>query len=132
MAYKHLTFNDRLKIEAWQKVGTSPRVMAEKLGVHISTIYRELKRGQYEHLNSDYTTEQRYILVRLYFSYKKIPPSRDTALILPRRKTRLTSALKVRRLKSAPTTSTRSISSIKLEWRNTLLVPSWAKSNARA
>ena len=44
MAYKHLTFNDRLKIEAWQKVGTSPRVMAEKLGVHISTIYRELKR----------------------------------------------------------------------------------------
>ena len=60
MAYKHLTFNDRLKIEAWQKVGTSPRVMAEKLGVHISTIYRELKRGQYEHLNSDYTTEQRY------------------------------------------------------------------------
>ena len=34
--------------------------MAEKLGVHISTIYRELKRGQYEHLNSDYTTEQRY------------------------------------------------------------------------
>ena len=60
MTYKHLTFNDRLKIEAWQKVGTSPRVMAEKLGVHISTIYRELKRGQYEHLNSDYTTEQRY------------------------------------------------------------------------
>ena len=60
MAYKHLTFNDRLKIEAWQKVGTSPRVMAEKLGVHISTIYRELKRGQYEPLNSDYTTEQRY------------------------------------------------------------------------
>ena len=60
MKYKHLTFNDRLKIEAWQKVGTSPRVMAEKLGVHISTIYRELKRGQYEHLNSDYTTEQRY------------------------------------------------------------------------
>lgn len=60
MAYKHLTFSDRLKIEAWQKVGTSPRVMAEKLGVHISTIYRELKRGQYEHLNSNYTTEQRY------------------------------------------------------------------------
>ena len=60
MAYKHLTFNDRLKIEAWQKVGVKPALMAEKLGVHISTIYRELKRGQYEHLNSDYTTEQRY------------------------------------------------------------------------
>lgn len=60
MAYKHLTFNDRLKIEAWQKVGIKPRVMADKLGVHISTIYRELKRGEYERLNSDYTTEKRY------------------------------------------------------------------------
>lgn len=60
MAYKHLTFNDRLKIEAWQKVGVKPRVMADKLGVHISTIYRELKRGEYERLNSDYTTEKRY------------------------------------------------------------------------
>lgn len=88
MAYKHLTFNDRLKIEAWQKVGVKPAVMAAELGVHLSTIYRELKRGQYEHLNSDYTTEQRY--------------SPDIA----EEKTRLTSALKVRRLKSAPTTST--------------------------
>lgn len=60
MTYKHLTFNDRLKIEAWQKVGVKPALMAEKLCVHISTIYRELKRGQYDHLNSDYTTEQRY------------------------------------------------------------------------
>lgn len=58
--YKHLTFSDRLKIEAWQRVGTSPRTMADELGVHISTIYRELKRGVYEHLNSDYTTETRY------------------------------------------------------------------------
>ena len=34
--------------------------IAEELGVHISTVYRELKRGTYEHLNSDYTTEERY------------------------------------------------------------------------
>lgn len=34
--------------------------MADELGVHISTIYRELKRGRYERLNSDYTTEERY------------------------------------------------------------------------
>ena len=60
MAYKHLTFNDRLKIEAWQKVGIKPYVMAEKLGVHISTIYRELKRGQYERLNTDLTIDKRY------------------------------------------------------------------------
>ncbi len=58
--YKHLSFTDRLKIEAWERVHTSPRVMAEELGVHISTIYRELKRGRYMRLNSDLTTEDRY------------------------------------------------------------------------
>ena len=58
--YKTLTWNDRLQIEAWRKVGVSPRQMAAELHVHISTVYREFKRGQYEHLNSDYTTEIRY------------------------------------------------------------------------
>lgn len=58
--FKHLTKTDRIQIESWRKVKISPRVMADTLGVHISTIYRELKRGQYEHLNTDYTTEIRY------------------------------------------------------------------------
>lgn len=40
--YKTLTWNDRLKIEAWLKVKTPKKVMAEALGVHISTIYREI------------------------------------------------------------------------------------------
>ena len=39
---------------------TRKKEIAEELGVHISTVYRELKRGTYEHLNSDYTTEERY------------------------------------------------------------------------
>ncbi|MBQ7293883.1 MAG: IS30 family transposase [Clostridia bacterium] len=58
--YKTLTWTDRLKIEAWQKAKIKPQKMAEMLGVHFSTVYRELKRGQYEHLNTDYTTEMRY------------------------------------------------------------------------
>lgn len=58
--YKTLTWNDRLQIEAWLKVDTPKDVMAKALGVHISTIYREIKRGQYEHRNSDWTTEMRY------------------------------------------------------------------------
>lgn len=58
--YRTLTWSDRLKIEAWLQVGVRPKEMAEKLGVHFVTIYRELKRGRYEHLNSDYTTEIRY------------------------------------------------------------------------
>lgn len=58
--YKTLTWNDRLQIEAWLKVKTPKKVIAEALGVHISTIYREIKRGQYEHRNTDWTTETRY------------------------------------------------------------------------
>lgn len=59
--YKTLTWNDRLKIEALHKIGVSPKRIAEELGFHFVTIYRELKRGQYEHLNGDdWTTEIRY------------------------------------------------------------------------
>lgn len=58
--YRQLQWSDRLKIEARVNIGYKPQRIADELGVHISTIYRELKRGRYEHLNSDYTTEERY------------------------------------------------------------------------
>lgn len=60
MGYKHLTYTARLQIEAWDKAEVPAKVMAEKLGVDTSTIYRELKRGAYTHLNTDYTTDTRY------------------------------------------------------------------------
>ena len=44
--YKHLTMTDRLRIEKWLKMGMKPREIADKLRVHVSTIYRELKRGE--------------------------------------------------------------------------------------
>ena len=55
-----LTRADRIKIEALLKEGLSKAKIAEHLGVHRSTIYNELKRGEYEHRNSDWTTEIRY------------------------------------------------------------------------
>ena len=58
--FKHLSFTNRLKIETWERVVVKPRVMADELGVHISTIYRELKQGRYERLNSDCTSKERY------------------------------------------------------------------------
>jgi IS30 family transposase len=58
--FKHLSFTDRLRIEAYTKAGKNPKEVAEIIGVHISTVYRELKRGRYEHLNTDLTTEERY------------------------------------------------------------------------
>ena len=59
-AFKHFTFNDRLRLEVLLKAGHKPDEIAEILHFHISTIYREIKRGKYEALNSDLTTETRY------------------------------------------------------------------------
>lgn len=60
MKYKTLTKTDRNKLEAYLRAKSSPKFIAKELGCHISTVYREIKRGQYTHLNSDYTTESRY------------------------------------------------------------------------
>ena len=38
---KHMTFNDRLQMEALLKAKHTPKEIAELLGFHISTIYRE-------------------------------------------------------------------------------------------
>ena len=58
--YHHLTYNDRLKIEALLLAKTPKKEIARIIGVHISTIYREVKRGTYIHRNSDWTEEERY------------------------------------------------------------------------
>lgn len=45
-AYKHLTYTDRLRIEKWLKDGYTYRQIADKLRVHISTIYRRNQKGR--------------------------------------------------------------------------------------
>lgn len=49
--FKHLTKTDRLRIEKWKKRGLSVKEISNKLRVHISTVYRELHRGEYERLD---------------------------------------------------------------------------------
>ena len=51
--FKHLRKTDRLRIERWLRLGLKPREIADRLRVHISTVYRELRRGRYERLNGD-------------------------------------------------------------------------------
>ena len=58
--YKHLEHSDRIKMETLLNKGYSKPEVAEYLHVHRSTIYREIKRGEYVHRNSDYTEEVRY------------------------------------------------------------------------
>lgn len=58
--FKHLSQNDRIKMETMLNSGHKVVEVAEYLHVHRSTIYREMKRGEYTHRNSDYTEETRY------------------------------------------------------------------------
>jgi len=58
--FSHLKWHNRLKIEQMRNDGKSVREIADALHFHISTIYRELERGKWEHLNTDLTTDIRY------------------------------------------------------------------------
>lgn len=58
--FKHLSQSDRIKMETMLNSGHKVVEVAEYLHVHRSTIYREIKRGEYTHRNSDYTEETRY------------------------------------------------------------------------
>ena len=59
--FKHLTKTMRLKLEALLRTNTPIKDIADILDVHISTIYREIKKGTYEHLNAaTWETEIRY------------------------------------------------------------------------
>lgn len=58
--FKHLSQNDRIKMETMLNSGHKVVEVAEYLHVHRSTIYREIKKGEYTHRNSDYTEETRY------------------------------------------------------------------------
>ena len=45
---RHLTLDERRKIERWRQANVSPCRMAKILGRHRSTIFRELKRNHFE------------------------------------------------------------------------------------
>lgn len=52
--FRHLVYTDRIKIEAYRKAGKSPAYIAKEIGCSLSTIYRELKRGHYERMETDW------------------------------------------------------------------------------
>ena len=59
--FKHLSWTDRLKIETMLKDKRHKQEIADEIGVHLKTIYNEIKRGRYIHTNSDLTEEERYL-----------------------------------------------------------------------
>lgn len=57
---KHLTYEERFYIEKSLKNGDSPTEIAETLGKHFTTIYKEISKGTVTFLNSDLTTRKEY------------------------------------------------------------------------
>lgn len=57
---KHFTYEERFYLEKELKKGTSPTIIAETLGKHFTTIYKEIEKGTVTLLNSDLTTRKEY------------------------------------------------------------------------
>lgn len=58
--FKHLSYDDRLKIEKMVLAKWDKKDIAFVIGCSIRTIYYELNRSRYIHTNPDYTEEERY------------------------------------------------------------------------
>ena len=59
--FSHLQLTDRRKIEYGLNRGDTPKQIAAELHVHVSTIYREIKRSRWEWLDgATWLTEDRY------------------------------------------------------------------------
>lgn len=58
--FNHLTWDDRVRLETMLKCGVSVSEIARELGFHKTSIYREMKRGQSMHLQSDLTYKELY------------------------------------------------------------------------
>ena len=56
--YKQLTLVQRSQIFAYKQCGESPKFIADKLHVHLSTIYRELKRNRNKSGNYAYNAHE--------------------------------------------------------------------------
>ena len=58
--FSHLSKTDRYKLEAALLAGEKPQAIADRLHVHVSTIYREKKRARMVQLTTDLVEVDRY------------------------------------------------------------------------
>ena len=70
--FKHLSKTQRNQLEMLIRANVSKKQIAEYIGVNLSTVYREIKRGAYLHRNSDWTEEIRYSADKAEFKYRKM------------------------------------------------------------
>lgn len=78
--FRTLNRSDRLQLEALYNNGSSVKEIASYLGFHISTIYRELKRGFYTHTNSDLTECTKYSTDLAQLKHDRLNENRGSQL----------------------------------------------------
>ena len=78
--YKHLTEKDRYKLEGYLESALSIKGIALKLNSHISTIYREVKRGRIVRLKSDLTEHTVYRANYAQDDYSRKVSNRERSL----------------------------------------------------
>ena len=69
--YKRLSYEDRKRIEAMCKAGSNAETIADAVGVHRGTLYRELQRGGAENgKRQQYSAElaQRAIIAKKFLA----------------------------------------------------------------
>lgn len=69
--YKHLTERDRYRLEGYLEAGFTVKRIAQKLDSHISTIYREIKRGQVKRISTELTEYWSYRANTAHADYEK-------------------------------------------------------------
>lgn len=78
--YHHLSYAERIKIEALLKINVKIEVIAKEIGFSPSTIYREVKRGEYERLDGrTYKTYKAYSadIAQQKYDFNKTAKGRD-------------------------------------------------------
>ena len=70
--YNHLTKTQRNQLEMLLKAKVHKKQIADMLGCSLMTIYREIKRGEYIHRNTDWTEEKRYSADKAEYKYREM------------------------------------------------------------
>jgi IS30 family transposase len=78
--YKHLTERDRYRLEGYLESGLPVKKIAQKLNSHISTVYREITRGQVKRINSDLTEYWAYRANTAHNDYERKVTNRAHSL----------------------------------------------------
>ncbi len=84
--YKHLTERDRYLLEGCLESGLGPKQIAQKLNSHVSTIYREIKRGQVKRINSQLEEYWAYRANAAQYNYEEKVTKRRHSLKIERYK----------------------------------------------